>query len=140
MISNGERLTSQRKVILEYLQSVHSHPTAEEVWLAVKERLPQISLATVYRNLEWLKEKGKIREIEGRVARFDADLSSHCHFVCRRCGRVFDVWREPRVFKRQMIGVGRIEKQEVYLYGVCQSCLRKEAIMACKKGKKKKKK
>ena len=126
MISNRERLTNQRKIILDYLRSVRSHPTAEEVWQAVREKLPQISLATVYRSLEWLKEKGQVRELEGRVARYDADLSSHLHFVCRQCGRVFDVWRRPAVIKRRRLKVGWVEEQRVYLYGICSRCLTTE--------------
>ena len=69
------RLTRQRSIILEELRAMGRHPTACELYDAVRGRLPRISLATVYRNLEFLSEKGLIRKITtaGRRKRFDMD-------------------------------------------------------------------
>lgn len=93
MKSEKLRITNQRDVILNELRSVKTHPTADELYTQVRQRLPRVSLATVYRNLEWLSEQGLARKIEvgGRQKRFDGDISDHYHVRCQKCGRVADV-------------------------------------------------
>jgi Fur family ferric uptake transcriptional regulator len=80
-LANNMRLTSQRQVILEELQKVTSHPTANEVFDMVRKRLPRIGLGTVYRNLDLLSEMGIIKKLEvgGEQKRFDGDTSPHYH-------------------------------------------------------------
>jgi Fur family ferric uptake transcriptional regulator len=88
------RLTESRRVILEQLRVNGSHPTAEEMHCHVRERLPRISLATVYRNLDYLARHGLVatlRDAEGR-RRYDASPDDHCHVWCVECGRVEDVY------------------------------------------------
>lgn len=82
----------QRDAVYENLLSRKDHPTAEEVFFELKKTNPSISLATVYRNLSFLKENGSIIGIPGEVERFDADISPHCHLVCFRCGGVSDIY------------------------------------------------
>ena len=86
-------MTKQREVILDMLRGVHTHPTAAEMYDLVRENLPHIGLATVYRSLELLADAGLARRIasSGREMRFDADLTDHQHMRCRECGRVFDL-------------------------------------------------
>jgi len=93
MKSEKLRITNQRDVILSELRAVKTHPTADELYTQVRSRLPRVSLATVYRNLEWLSEQGLARKIEvgGRQKRFDGDISDHYHVRCQKCGRVADV-------------------------------------------------
>lgn len=88
------RLTPQRRVILDELRGVRTHPTADEVYELVRRRMPRISLGTVYRNLEILAGLGLIRKLEvaGKQKRFDADLVPHHHVRCVACGRVGDVF------------------------------------------------
>ena len=86
------RNSKQRDAVLGDLQSRYDHPTAEEVYLSVKKEIPSISLATVYRNLCFLNDEGKIFSISGRDAiHYDAHLHEHNHLMCRDCGRIFDV-------------------------------------------------
>ena len=87
------RITNQRDVILSELRMVKTHPTADELYTQVRTRLPRVSLATVYRNLEWLSEQGLAKKIEvgGRQKRFDGDISDHYHVRCQKCGRVSDI-------------------------------------------------
>ena len=86
------RNSKQRDAVLGDLQSRYDHPTAEEVYLSVKKEIPSISLATVYRNLCFLNDEGKIFSISGRDAvHYDAHLHEHNHLMCRSCGRIFDV-------------------------------------------------
>ena len=82
------RMTRQRAVILEELRKVKTHPTADELYSIVRERLPRISLGTVYRNLDFLADTGEIRRLEaaGTTKRFDGDISWHQHVRCIHCG------------------------------------------------------
>ena len=94
MLSNQTlRMTRQRQVILDLLREDYSHPTASEIYEKVRRRMPQISLGTVYRNLEILSEQGFIRKLEltGAQKRFDGTLSEHYHVRCLKCGQVGDV-------------------------------------------------
>ena len=87
------RMTLQRRVILEELKKVTSHPTADEVYSMVRRRLPRISLGTVYRNLDVLAEQGEVLRLEsaGTQMRFDGNPEDHMHVRCTQCGRVGDV-------------------------------------------------
>lgn len=87
------RLTTQRQVILEELNKVKTHPTANELYDMVRKRLPRIGLGTVYRNLELMAENGMILKIEvgGSQKRFDATTDSHYHIRCSQCGKVDDI-------------------------------------------------
>jgi Fur family ferric uptake transcriptional regulator len=93
-MQHPQRVTRQRTIILEELRKVRStHPTADEVYSLVRQRLPRISLGTVYRNLELLSEQGEIRKIEtaGNSKRFDGDPHPHPHVRCRKCSRVANI-------------------------------------------------
>jgi Fur family ferric uptake transcriptional regulator len=91
------RMTRQRKIILEELRNLHSHPTADEVYDTVRKRMPRISLGTVYRNLEILSQWGLARRLDlaGNRRRFDGSTEDHYHVRCVRCGEVEDVPVEP---------------------------------------------
>jgi len=93
MLPEKFRNTHQRQVILEELQSVKTHPTADELYAMVRQRMPRISLATVYRNLEWMAAEGIVQKIEvgGRQKRYDGTTAEHAHIRCVVCGRVADV-------------------------------------------------
>ncbi|MGO9569428.1 MAG: Fur family transcriptional regulator [Desulfomonilaceae bacterium] len=93
MSKHSLRMTPQRRIILEELREVHTHPTAGEIYEIVRKRLPRISLGTVYRNLEILSEIGMIQKLEmaGAQKRFDGTVENHYHVRCVRCGRVDDV-------------------------------------------------
>jgi Fur family ferric uptake transcriptional regulator len=98
MLSNQHiRMTRQRQMILDLLRDDYSHPTASEVYQKVRERMPQISLGTVYRNLEILCKQGIIRKLElaGAQKRFDGTLSEHYHVRCLQCGQISDIKMEP---------------------------------------------
>ena len=87
------RMTKQRRIILEEVRKVKTHPTADEVYQMVRERLPKISLGTVYRNLDVLSESGDILRLEssGSRYRFDGNTDNHYHVRCVHCGRVDDL-------------------------------------------------
>ena len=91
------RTTPQRRAILEGLRKISTHPTAAELHAVLRERLPHISLGTVYRNLELLARMGEVRRltISGSEARFDGNLADHHHLTCDRCGRIEDLYDLP---------------------------------------------
>jgi Fur family ferric uptake transcriptional regulator len=86
-------MTSQRSVILEELRKTKNHPTADEVYALVRRRLPRVSLATVYRNLDLLTQEGLIQTVElgGCPRRYDGWVDDHIHVRCLDCGRVDDI-------------------------------------------------
>lgn len=88
-----QRNTRQRRVILEELRRVRSHPTAAELYERVRRQLPNISLGTIYRNLELLSAGGAIQKFSlgGGEARFDGMSDQHNHVRCVRCGRIDDL-------------------------------------------------
>ncbi len=86
------RMTPQRKTILEVLQQSNAHPSADEIYDLVRKRLPNVSLGTIYRNLELLSGSGAIQKLElgGTIKRYDWNPKKHYHIRCTRCGRVDD--------------------------------------------------
>lgn len=126
------RTSPQRTAILETLASTTSHPSAAWVYERVRERFPDISLGTVYRNLELLSADGKaltLRASDG-IARFDADVSEHYHLECTVCGRVMDACPASDRRKRVDFADRAIERETgfrvtghrlTYL-GVCREC------------------
>jgi Fur family transcriptional regulator, peroxide stress response regulator len=89
----GWRFTRQRSAVFDYLRAVDCHPTAEEVYLAVREKIPNISLATVYKALEALVDSGlasKLMYADG-AARYDHRCDCHYHLHCTKTGQVRDL-------------------------------------------------
>ena len=104
-----------------------AHPTAAELFRIVRQGMPQISLGTVYRNLQLLTSSGIIRKLDtpGSEARFDADLTPHRHARCLECGRIGDLpdvpLTEPGAWVRRTEGWEIIERRVEYL-GICPEC------------------
>ncbi|UCF05008.1 MAG: transcriptional repressor [bacterium] len=126
------RMTTQRRVILEELRRLCTHPTADELYELVRKRLPHISLGTVYRNLELMSRYGIIRTLRlgGEQMRFDGDTESHHHIRCIRCGRIDDLSIERQITEcdREAIeatGYEAVERRVEFL-GICPVC-KKEA-------------
>jgi len=88
-----KRNTVQRTLVLEAVQRLRSHPTADEIYAEITKICPSVSRATVYRNLQELCEQGIIqkREIPGSPDRYDHTTGDHYHARCTLCGRVLDV-------------------------------------------------
>jgi len=122
----GLRVTQQRVAVLEFLLATPKHPTAEEVGAAVNRLVSTASRASVYNVLHSLKESGLIDElvVGDAVARYDANLDRHHHFICRACGAVEDVPFETfREAPRPRLADGHtVEDYTVTLRGVCPRC------------------
>ena len=121
------RMTRQRRVILEELRKVDTHPSADEIYEIVRKRLPRISLGTVYRNLEILSESGDIQKLEPgcSLKRFDGNPSEHSHIRCVRCDRIADAPRIPDLeidLERVNSTDFEIIGHRVEFLGVCTIC------------------
>lgn len=120
------RNTQQRTKILDYLISEKTHPTAERVYKGVKNDMPEITLATVYRNLNLLSKQDKILKLEvNGEFRFDAEINQHQHLICNDCGKILDGFQEEistealRGFKNKEF---KAEKVSILYYGKCSKC------------------
>ena len=118
----------KRNAILECLRSTDLHPSAETVHEMLRQEHPDISLATVYRNLALFKRQGLIQSLGtvNGVERFDANNAPHVHFVCTGCDAVMDL---PQVAVPQALGTTaeettgcRVDGCQLTFSGLCQSC------------------
>lgn len=117
----------QRDAILAYLRTRTDHPTAEAVYTALRESMPNISLGTVYRNLALLADYGTILRIscDGKVDHFDANTAPHPHFLCEICGRVDDITAPLPCNPMECISPdfkGIPHSYSLIYYGTCPRC------------------
>lgn len=121
------RMTKQKQLILDILHSTKSHPTADWVYEQARKAIPDISLGTVYRNLNVLKENNEIMELNygSTFSRFDGNPENHYHFVCEKCGRVDDVdipfQDEVNRLVTKIYG-GEVAYHRMEFYGTCTDC------------------
>lgn len=126
-------MTKQRRVILEVLRHNNIHPTADVVYEMVRQKLPKISLGTVYRNLEILTALGEIQtlELSGTQKRFDGVAQKHYHIRCLHCGRVDDAPIAPLnsleddLYKST---VYTIMGHRLEFIGLCPECSQNKAV------------
>lgn len=127
-MARGLRLTPQRDVLLRALSEATGHPTADELVTAVRTVLPTVSHATVYRNVNELVRAGLIGTLErsGGAVQFEINPDHHHHFVCQRCGQVWDVYLDQIAVtldrRRSPLPGFRIDRRDVQLHGVCGRC------------------
>jgi Fe2+ or Zn2+ uptake regulation protein len=121
----GYRFTRQRQVVLEELRKRDYHPSAKEVYDAVKLHLPNVSLGTIYRSLDVLEALGWIRRLKhGESSRFEANLRDHYHLICIRCARIFDIDTSILSLNTQGLEATGFEVKghKLELYGRCPTC------------------
>jgi Fur family ferric uptake transcriptional regulator len=133
MKSDFQRNTRQRQVILEELQRLVSHPTAAELHSVVRQRLPKVSLGTVYRNLDAMVQRGLVRKLEfsGKEVRFDGDLNDHDHIRCIRCGRVDDLEaKTPYTYTEKVEDLRgyKVLGYRLEFIGICPKCKDEKVI------------
>lgn len=124
------RMTNQREMILQELKRSKDHLTADELYERVKKKMPRISLATVYRNLEILSEIGLIAKLEvsGRQKRFDWETHEHDHVHCIKCNRVDNLnldRNELDAIAPKNIGGYQITGYRLEFSGICERCAKK---------------
>ena len=121
------KYSRQRESIKEYLNSTCEHPTADVVYLHVKQEYPNISLGTVYRNLNLLADLGEAIKITTTYGgdRFDGRTHPHYHFCCTKCGRVIDLDLDELHFVNKEAEKnfdGIIESHTMMFFGSCKDC------------------
>lgn len=127
----GFKVTPQRLAIYNMLASTQSHPNAEMIFNELQALYPTMSLATVYKTMEILKEIGLVKVLNAGEDsfRYDADTSDHPHVRCMSCGQVEDVdGIDSTDFVKQVVqGTSyQLVSQQFYFNGICPSCQRKE--------------
>ena|SRR5579862_2142293 len=126
----GFRFTKQRREVYEALMARRDHPTAIDVFTRVKERMPSISLATVYNCLETLTECGLVKHVnlDRASSRYCPNLEDHGHFFCDGCGCVFDIPLKKDMSLEASLEVPRdtiVSHHEIALRGLCPACARR---------------
>lgn len=122
------KYSRQREAIKSFLANNYEHPTAETVYLHVKSEFPNISLGTVYRNLNLLTDMGlalKITMPDGSD-RFDGHVHPHNHFTCKCCGSVTDIEYNLPICDNELTETGfkgKIESASTMYFGQCQTCI-----------------
>ena len=127
--------SKQRDMIKDFLMSRKDHPTADVVYMNVRQQNPNISLGTVYRNLTLLADIGEIQRLRlgDGVDHFDADTSPHYHFVCSHCGNVIDLKMDSIDDIKDVANKyfdGNITGHVTYFYGSCNQCTKEQAEAA----------
>ena len=125
--SAPRRATLFRELVLEAVQSLHNHPTSADVYEVVRARHPNISRATVYRNLGVLANRGEVLRVEvpNGADRYDFLNKPHYHAKCRICGGVFDIdmpYQDDIVSQVSDAHGFTIEHHEIIFDGVCAHC------------------
>lgn len=130
---SGFRLTHQRLEVLREIASTPVHPDADELFRRVRQRVPTISLDTVYRTIGTLADLGLVNRVPGvaGAARYDANTEEHHHFICTRCGGIQDIDRsaldEVRI-TGPVTELGQVSGIEVRFSGVCRACSGREGM------------
>jgi Fur family peroxide stress response transcriptional regulator len=124
------RLTPQRREVLDILLEKRDHPTATEVFMQAKTRMPSISLATVYNCLEALTHAGYVRQVnmDRAPSRYCPNLKDHAHFYCDSCGNISDVELQAGLQMRELLVIPTesvVSKCDIILHGRCPECTRK---------------
>jgi len=129
--NSGAKLTPQRMEIFREVAQAGDHPNVEKVYQRVRERMPTVSLDTVYRTLWWLKDLGLITTLgpPRERTRFDANLSRHHHFVCIQCGLTHDFYSDELdelKLPESVKSFGHVETTQIEVKGICFNCTTKD--------------
>ena len=123
--------SKQGEQIYETLLNNVVHPSAEYIYDILRQANSNISLATVYRNLNKMAQIGRIKKINGLEdrAHFDHNTFEHYHFICRKCGRIYDIPCDiaPGIIKKAQEETGfKIESHDIVFNGICRECSENE--------------
>ncbi|NLZ83367.1 MAG: transcriptional repressor [Clostridiales bacterium] len=122
------KYSRQREAIKEYLSMTKDHPTADMIYVRIRKEYPNISLGTIYRNLNLLAEQGEIIRINYKDGgdHFDGNVEPHYHFVCKNCNNVLDLEMDSIEHINEIAGAGfkgKIEGSSTIFYGLCPECM-----------------
>ena len=120
----------QRIAIMDYLLKHKSHPSIDEIYMALSQEIPTLSKTTVYNTLKLFVEHGaaQMLTIDERNVNFDCVVTPHAHFLCKRCGKIYDFHiDDEKLFLDKFTGTGfKVEEIHPYYRGICAECAKKE--------------
>ena len=117
--------SKQREAILEVLRNTDTHPTANWIYEKVREKIPNISLGTVYRNLSALSSEGEILllKVGDTFDHFDGDISPHAHLYCKECRKIIDKCLKPNHIENLLSDADfQVDTTFCVAYGICKNC------------------
>ena len=119
------RNTRQKELILDIINNSYSHPSAYDIYLLCRKEIPNISLGTVYRNLNTLVETNMIQKIKStdNIDRYDKILN-HSHFICIKCNKIIDI--NEKVDYNEYVGNNKVLNCKLILEGLCEVCRKEE--------------
>jgi Fe2+ or Zn2+ uptake regulation protein len=126
------KLNTNAQAVLDIVKGAYNHPTASDIYEAVRETRPRIGLASVYRILHMLVEQGRVKETwyNDETCRYDARIDRHDHAICTQCRSLIDVPSEVSVPREILEEASKsagiaLSSYELRLYGVCSACSQK---------------
>lgn len=124
MTKKGVKPSALRIQIYDYLDSHRTHPTVDEIYTDLENEFPTLSKTTVYNTVKILEKNGIIKaiSIEGFRTRYDANASFHGHFLCRKCGMVYDAWISESECPNFPENGFEIDTKDVFYSGICKNC------------------
>ncbi len=130
LLAHQVKPSLQRIAIMEYMMEHRTHPSAEEVYADLSESMPTLSKTTVYNTLRLFAENGAVLmlTIDDKNVNFDADTSQHAHFLCKKCGKIYDFHSQVGLRKLKDLRAEGHDVEEVHAYykGICKNCLNKD--------------
>ncbi|WP_288179916.1 Fur family transcriptional regulator [Bacteroides sp. CAG:633] len=120
----------QRIAIMKYLMEHCTHPTVDEIYTALSPEIPTLSKTTVYNTLKLLSEQGAALTltIDERNTCYDADTAPHAHFLCKRCGKIYDLGTQIANQPTEEMNVEGHSVHEMHYYfkGICKHCIEEQ--------------
>ena len=130
LLEHNIKPSMQRIAIMEYLMNHPIHPSADDIYTALSPSMPTLSKTTVYNTLKLFSEQGAalMLTIDEKNTNFDADTSVHSHFLCRRCGHIYDLKcpESVKTVENQEMDGHQVTEVHYYYKGICKNCLRKD--------------
>lgn len=120
------KVTPHRLGVLRYLDENRTHPTADDIYRALKKNSPSLSKTTVYNVLDVLEDREMVDvlTISGIEARYDLKMHPHQHFMCKSCGRIIDIYVERHCLDCFPEKGHKVEEVHGYFKGICRDCLK----------------
>lgn len=126
---SGLKITPQREEIYKVLLESSSHPSVDMIFEKVKRKFPNISLDTVYRNVESLEKINLVNRICGMEGKnhFEANITTHHHFICSKCSTIYDFTYEKANTEKihlpaEALKIGNVESTHLLVKGICKKC------------------
>lgn len=128
LITYNIKPSMQRMAIMDYLMEHRTHPSADEIYTALSPVMPTLSKTTVHNTLRLFAEQGAalMLTIDERNTNFDADTSAHAHFLCKECGKIYDLKSklDTKLTEAFQSEGNEITEMHYYYKGTCKNCLK----------------